>query len=205
MATPKFITSRIVAGISDAQQDAMSSYHYCPYPVINMIFDKPIYNRAYDTWCPGNSFTDFIVADWVVQKQPGYKQKNNILTFYTPLTEIERKKLLKIEDCRQIAANVLRDFQKLLPEFATANPIERFISIVAAIRCSCLRPALFTKIIPAASQPLDRVFFANADSIGPESEISAPSMPRRKAAEWTEKHLAGASCIDGSPARVLQA
>ena len=104
MATPKFITSRIVAGLSDAQQDAMSSYHYCPYPVINMIFDKPVYNRGYDTWCPGNSFTDFIVADWVVQKQPGYKQKNNILTFYTPLAEVERKKLLKIDDCRQIAA-----------------------------------------------------------------------------------------------------
>ena len=84
MATPKFITARIVAGLSDAQLDAMSSYHYCPYPVINMIFDKPIYNRGYDTWCPGNSFTDFVVADWVVQKQPGY-QKNNILTFYTPL------------------------------------------------------------------------------------------------------------------------
>ena len=91
MATPKFITSHIVAGISDAQQDAMSSYHYCPYPVINMIFDKPVYNRAYDTWCPGNSFTDVIVADWVVQKQPGYKQKNNILTFYTPLAEISAK------------------------------------------------------------------------------------------------------------------
>ena len=192
MATPKFITSRIVAGISDAQQDAMSSYHYCPYPVINMIFDKPIYNRAYDTWCPGNSFTDFIVADWVVQKQPGYKQKNNILTFYTPLAEIARKKLLKIDDCRQIAANVLADFQKLLPEFAAANPTEiRFYRRGHPMFLPT--PGLFTKIIPAANQPLDRVFFANADSIGPESEISAAVDSGRKAADWVEKRLAGAS------------
>jgi len=192
MATPKFITSRIVAGISDAQQDAMSSYHYCPYPVINMIFDKPVYNRAYDTWCPGNSFTDFIVADWVVQKQPGYKQKNNILTFYAPLAEIERKKLLKVEDCRQIATNVLSDFQKLLTEFATASPSE--IHFYRRGHPMFLpTPGLFTKIIPAANQPLDRVFFANADSVGPESEISAAVDSGRKAADWVQKRLAGAS------------
>ena len=192
MATPKFITSRIVAGLSDAQQDAMSSYHYCPYPVINMIFDKPLYNRGYDTWCPGNCFTDFIVADWVVQKQPGYKQKNNILTFYAPLAEVERKKLLKIDDCRQIAASVLRDFQKLLPEFAAADPVEvhfyrRGHPMFVAT------PGTFTKIIPAASQPLERVFFANTDSIGPESEISGAVDSARKAAEWVEKRLAGVS------------
>jgi monoamine oxidase len=192
MATPKFITSRIVAGLSDPQQDAMSSYHYCPYPVINMIFDKPVYNRGYDTWCPGNSFTDFIVADWVVQKQPGYKQKNNILTFYAPLAEVERKKLLKIDDCRQIAASVLRDFQKLLPEFAAADPVEVHFyrrghpMFVAS-------PGTFTKTIPVASQPLERVFFANTDSIGPESEISGAVDSARKAAEWVEKRLGGAS------------
>jgi NADPH-dependent glutamate synthase beta subunit-like oxidoreductase len=54
-------------------------------------------------------------------------------------------------------------------------------------------PGLFTKIIPAASQPLDRVFFANADSIGPESEISAAVDSGRQASEWIQKRLAGAS------------
>ena len=192
MTTPKFITSRIVSGIPDEQRDAMNSFRYCPYPVINMIFDRPIYNRAYDTWCPGNSFTDFIVADWVVQKQPGYKQKNNILSFYTPLAEIDRKKLLKIEDCRQIAANVLRDFQKLQPEFAEAKPVEVHF-YRRGHPMFMATPGTFTKIIPTASQPLERVFFANADSIGPESEISGAVESGHKAAEWTEKRLAGAS------------
>jgi monoamine oxidase len=192
MATPKFITSRIVAGLSDAQQDAMAALRYCPYPVINMIFDRPIYNRGYDTWAPGNSFTDFIVADWVLQKRPGYKQKNNILTFYTPLAEVERKKLLKLDDCRQIATNVLRDFQRLLPEFAAANPLEvHFYRRGHPMFLPTL--GTFTKTIPAASQPLDRIFFANADSIGPESEISSAVESGQKGAEWVEKRLAGAA------------
>jgi monoamine oxidase len=192
MATPKFITSRIVSGLSDDQRDAMASFRYCPYPVINMIFDKPVYNRAYDTWAPGNSFTDFIVADWVVQKQPGYKQKDNILSFYTPLAEIERKKLLKVDECQKIASNVLRDFQKLLPEFAGADPIE--VHFYRRGHPMFLpTPGTFTKVIPAASRPLDRIFFANTDSVGPESEISGAVEAAHKAAEWTEKRLAGGS------------
>ena len=75
MASPKFITRRIVDGLPDKQSDAMQQIRYIPYPVVNLIFDKPVFNHGYDTWCPGNSFTDFIVADWVIQKQAGYRQK----------------------------------------------------------------------------------------------------------------------------------
>ena len=64
MCTPKHITSRLVMGLPYDQKTAMRRTRYAPYPVVNAIFDKPVYNRGYDTWCPGNSFTDFIVADW---------------------------------------------------------------------------------------------------------------------------------------------
>ena len=189
MATPKLIASRVVDGIPVEQQDAMASFRYCPYPVINMIFDRPIYSRAYDTWCPGNSFTDFIVADWVMQSQPGYKQKKNILTFYTPLVELERKHLLTIEGCRQIALNVLRDFQKLLPEFNVDPGEIHFFRRGHPLFLST--PGLFTKVIPAASQPLERVFFANTDSIGPVSDIAGAVDAAHRAAEWADKRLAG--------------
>ena len=65
MATPKFITRRIVEGLPAKQSEAMNQIRYIPYPVVNLIFDKPVFNHGYDTWCPGNSFTDFVVADWV--------------------------------------------------------------------------------------------------------------------------------------------
>jgi protoporphyrinogen oxidase len=71
MATPKFITRRIVDGLPEKQSDAMRQVRYIPYAVVNLIFDKPVFNQGYDTWCPGNSFTDFIVADWVVRNQAG--------------------------------------------------------------------------------------------------------------------------------------
>jgi len=191
MATPKLITARLVSGLSDDQTDAMRSFRYCPYAVINMIFDKPVYDRAYDTWCPGSAFADVVVADWVNLKQPGYQGHNSILTFYTPLSELDRNNLLKIEGCRQIAAKAVRDFHKLLPEFS-AEPTEvHFYRRGHAVFLST--PGTFTKIIPAANRPLERIVFANTDSVGPESVISGAVDAAQRAARWIEKRMTGAS------------
>src|SRR5664279_2727568 len=104
MATPKFITARIVEGMPSAQKEAIKKMHYIPYAVVNLIYDKPVFNSGYDTWCPGgNRFTDFIVADWTVRKQTGYKQKYNILSCYTPMEEDERGYLLTENGSKMIA------------------------------------------------------------------------------------------------------
>jgi spermidine dehydrogenase len=198
MATPKFITARILSGLSEDQLDAMMSFRYCPYPVINMIFEKPFYTRGYDTWCPGNTFTDFIVADWVMLKQPGYQPKNGILSFYTPYSELKRNDLLQIEACRRIANNALRDFQKLQPGF-DAVPIEIHF-FRRGHPMFVPRPEMYSKIIPRARKPLERVFFANTDSVGPVSDISAAVEISRRGAEWAEKRLAGSSPANAAAA-----
>ena len=103
MATPKFITRRIVEGLPEKQSEAMQQMRYIPYPVVNLIFDKAVIARDTIHWCPGNAFTDFIVADWVIRNQPGYQQKYNILSCYTPLQEEERGCLLTETGARKIA------------------------------------------------------------------------------------------------------
>lgn len=191
IATPKFITWRLLSGLPDDQLDAMQSFRYCPYPVINMIFEKPLYSRGYDTWCPGNTFTDFIVADWVMLKQPGYQPKNGIFSFYTPYSELKRDDLLHVEKCRQIALNALRDFHKLQPGF-DAVPLEIHF-FRRGHPMFVPRPEIYSKIIPRARKPLERVFFANTDSVGPVSDISNAVEISRRGAEWAEKRLAGLS------------
>jgi len=189
MATPKFITRRIVEGLPDKQDEAMTKIRYIPYPVVNLIFDKPVYNEGYDTWCPGNSFTDFIVADWVVRKQPGYKQKFNILTCYTPLAEEARGSLLTETGARKVAANVLKDFQKLMPSF-NVNPIEVHI-YRRGHPMYMSTPRLYTEVQPAARHAMDRIFFANTDSEGPESTTSGAMAAANRAVKEAEARLAG--------------
>jgi monoamine oxidase len=191
MAAPKFIARRLVAGLPQAQQDAMGKLRYAPYPVVNAIFDKPVFNGGYDTWCPGNTFTDVIVADWVIRNQPGYRQKNNILTFYTPLREAERVRLLTEEGARDLAANVLRDWRKLLPG-SNVDPVEVHI-YRRGHPMFMATPGAYTKLIPAARQPLERVFFANTDSAGPVSMTSGAIAASRRAIGEMKRMLAGKS------------
>ncbi len=189
MATPKFITRRIVEGLPDAQDQAMGKIHYIPYPVVNLIFDKPVFNHGYDTWCPGNTFTDFIVADWVIRKQPGYKQKFNILSCYTPMKEDDRGYLLAENGARKIAANVLIDFQKLIPGM-NVDPIEVHIYRRGHPLYKTM-PGLYTRVQPLVRHPMDRVFFANTDAEGPESTTNGGILAAHRAVKEVEARLAG--------------
>jgi protoporphyrinogen/coproporphyrinogen III oxidase len=189
MCTAKYITSRLVAGLPSEQKQAMRRTRYAPYPIINMIFDKPVYRKGYDNWCPAKSFTDFIVADWTIRNNPGYKPKYNILTFYTPLRESERSTLLDEGNCKTLAAKVLKDFQGLLPEF-NVDPVEiriyrRGHPMFMAV------PGQFTKNRMIASRPTERIFFGNSDSGGPESLTSEAIRISRAGAEWANLVLAG--------------
>jgi oxygen-dependent protoporphyrinogen oxidase len=189
MATPKFITRRIVDGLSDKQSDAMHQIRYIPYPVVNLIFDKPVFNHGYDTWCPGNTFTDFIVADWVIQKHAGYQQKFNIITCYTPMKEDDRSQLLSENGARKVAANVLSDFQKLMPAF-NVDPVEVHI-YRRGHPLYMSTPGLYRQIQPLVRQPMDRVFFANTDSEGPESTTNEGILAAQRAVKQVEARLAG--------------
>jgi len=189
MCTPKYITARMIPGLPNAQKQAMRRMRYAPYPIINMMFDKPVYRRGYDNWCPGKSFTDFIVADWTIRNNPGYQPKYNILTFYTPLRESARATLLEVDNCKALAGKVLKDFQSCLPEFAV-DPIEirlyrRGHPMFMAV------PGQYTKNRMIASQPMERIFFANSDSGGPESLTSEAVRISHAAAEWAQLVLAG--------------
>ncbi len=189
MATPKFITRRIVQGLPEKQSDAMHQIRYIPYAVVNLIFDKPVFNKSYDTWCPGNTFTDFIVADWTIRNQPGYKQKYNILTCYTPMSEDDRGYLLTESGTRKKAVSVLGDFQRLFPG-SNVDPIEVHI-YRRGHPLYMSTPGLYTKTQPLVRQPMDRVFFANTDSEGAESTTSKAIVAARRTVKEAESRLAG--------------
>ncbi|MBV9609315.1 MAG: FAD-dependent oxidoreductase, partial [Acidobacteria bacterium] len=195
MATPKLITSRVVEGLPDKQRDAMQQIRYAPYPVVNVIFDKPVFNKGYDTWCPGNSFTDFIVADWTIRNQPGYRQKYNILTFYTPLREEQRSLMLTEQGARNVAERVLHDFQKLYPG-SDVTPLEVHI-YRRGHPMYMVTPGNFTKVLPIVRRPMERIFFANTDSEGPVSTTSTAITAARRAVREAESAMAGRSAAAG--------
>lgn len=88
-----------------------------------------------------------------------------------------------------VAARVLADFRKLLPEL-DVNPVEvriyrrghpMFIAV----------PGRYTRDRPAASHPMDRILFGKCDSGGPESLTSEAVRLSKTGLEWAELVLAG--------------
>jgi protoporphyrinogen oxidase len=189
MASPKFITARLVEGLPQKQVAAMRAIRYAPYPVVNLIYNKPVFNKGYDTWCPGNAFTDFIVADWTIRNRPGYQPKYNILTCYTPMREDDRGYLLTEPGARQVAGRVLSDFQKLFSGSAV-DPLEVHI-YRRGHPMYMVTPGNYTRILPQVRQPMERVFFANTDSEGPVSTTSTGILAARRAVRELEGRLAG--------------
>jgi protoporphyrinogen/coproporphyrinogen III oxidase len=188
MATPKFITARVVEGLPRTQRLAMQKIRYAPYPVINLIYDKVVFDEGYDTWCPGYSFTDFIVADWTVRNSAGYRRAYNILTCYTPMRESERGLLLTDQGARSLAAKVLADVKRVLGK--PIDPLEVHI-YRRGHPMYMATPGNHTRVLPLASRPLDRVFFANTDSIGPVSTTSTAIIAAQRAVARVKSLLSG--------------
>jgi monoamine oxidase len=52
-------------------------------------------------------------------------------------------------------------------------------------------PGLFTEVQPLVRQPMDRIFFANTDSEGPESTTSGGIEAAERAVKEVQRRLAG--------------
>src|SRR5947208_11790158 len=90
---------------------------------------------------------------------------------------------------RRVAANVLREFQKLLPG-SNLDPIEVHL-YRRGHPMYMTTPGLYTKVQPLLRAPMDRVFFANTDSEGPVSSTTQAIMGARRVAQELERRLAG--------------
>jgi protoporphyrinogen/coproporphyrinogen III oxidase len=188
MALPKLMALHVVEGLPQAQRAAMQKIRYAPYPVVNLIYDKVVFDKGYDTWVPGYSFTDFIVADWTIRNRAGYKRAYNILTCYTPMRETERGLLLTDDGTRAIAARVLQDMKTVLR--SDVDPLEVHI-YRRGHPMYMVTPGNHTQVLPLARRPMQRVFFANTDSIGPVSTTSTAIIAARRAVAQANKLLAG--------------
>src|SRR5262249_19187813 len=98
---------------------------------------------------------------------------------YTPLPEDNRGYLLTEVSARKIAQTVLKDFQKLFAG-SEVDPLEVHI-FRRGHPMYMSTPKLYTEVQPLVRHPMERVFFANTDSQGPESSTSEAIAAARRA------------------------
>jgi monoamine oxidase len=105
------------------------------------------------------------------------------------LPEAKRAQLLTDAGARDLAASVLRDWQKLLPG---SNVDPREVHIYRRGHPMFMAtPGTYTRLIPAARQPMERIFFANTDSRGPVSMTSGAIESSERAIREMKRALSG--------------
>src|ERR1700730_14707449 len=105
------------------------------------------------------------------------------------MNEEDRSSLLTEAGTRKKAVSVLNDFQKLFPG-SNVDPVEVHI-YRRGHPLYMSTPGLYTKVQPLVREPMDRVFFANTDSEGPESTTNAGILAAQRAVKQVEARLAG--------------
>jgi len=133
--------------------------------VVHVIFDNPSYNRGYDNWCPGKTFTDFIVA-LDHPKNPAKAEIQHSL-FYTPLRELQRSTLLNENDCKSLAARVLADPKSCCPNSRRPRGMRIYRrGHPMFMACRPIHKIALPLLTPWTA------FFRQRDSGGPESTTS---------------------------------
>ena len=107
------------------------------------------------------------------------------------MKEEERSQLLSESGARAVAAQVLSDFQRLMPGL-NVDPVEVHI-YRRGHPLYMSTPGLYTQVQPLARHSMDRVFFANTDSEGPESTTNGGIRAAERAVKEVEARLAGKS------------
>jgi predicted NAD/FAD-dependent oxidoreductase len=179
MATPQFISRQIVEDLPEDQFDTMGKIHYAPYVVVNLLFDREVFRRGYDTWCPGQSFCDVVVADWVSEKNAS-KSPMNILTCYVPLRESQRERLVSLEGCRQLGNEVLREFLGMMPEL-NVNPVE--VHLYRRGHAIHMASPRLLQVQAKARRRFGRVVFGNGDVESLQPTASTAINAGRRAVE----------------------
>jgi hypothetical protein len=105
------------------------------------------------------------------------------------MKEEDRGYLLTEGSTRKVAARVLSDFQKLFPG-SNVDPVEVHI-YRRGHPLYMSTPGLYTQTQPVVRHPMDRIFFANTDSEGPESTTSQAIAAAQRAVQEAETRLAG--------------
>jgi len=172
IACPKFIAKRLIKGLDAAHFEAFSQMRYQPYVVVNVCFDRVIYNGSYDTNIPFPSpIVDFNVADWVINRDNKEVKRPTVLTCYVPRPESERSKILDDSYVLDLGDEVVTHLDKWFPGSRAA--VEEVHIYRRGHPMYVSAPGVLTRVAPKIRPPLGNLFFAHSDSEGGISEYSS--------------------------------
>lgn len=164
VCVPYFFAGRIIQGLSDHQKAVMQGMQYGSYLVANCCFNQRVYEGGYDNWVvnyPG--FTDFIVADHVVDK-PKQASDPMVLTIYAPYRNALSGRMKLFQGDRQaIAAELSQSLESMIayPKDSLKEiRLTRYGHQMTTSRVGLIQT------LAGLQKQVDRIFIAHSDGQG---------------------------------------
>ena len=188
IACPKFIAKRLIKNLDDDHYQAMNAMRYQPYVVVNVCFNRVVYNGSYDTNIPYPSpIVDFNVADWVVNRDNKEINRPSVLTCYVPRPEAERSRILDDQYVLGLGQEVVKHLDKW---FSGSKAYVEEVHIYRRGHPMYVSaPGVLTKLAPKIRKPMGNIFFAHSDAEGGISEYSSALRAADRATQEAKAHL----------------
>jgi glycine/D-amino acid oxidase-like deaminating enzyme len=117
LATPYFLSGRLIEGLAADQRAALCTHDYAPYIVANLCFEGLEPGGAYDQWVPGLApFDDFIPVSWTKKPEEKQAERLQVISCFAPARHQELARWQMLHDpAETFAAPIVQAFERLNP------------------------------------------------------------------------------------------
>jgi monoamine oxidase len=193
MASPKYISKHLVAGIPKDQEAAMSEIQYGSYVVANVLCSSAISDNSYDTWVDTAPFTDFVVADWIARGADKRATKpQQVLTVYYPVGY--DKGLLLTDNAYDLYRDAVVEHLGYLFPGSESKIEDVRLNRWGHALCHA-GPGWYTQKSELAKRPVGKVLFCHSDNQGLPAFESA--LPEGLAAAEAARKMLGRAALQG--------
>jgi hypothetical protein len=191
LATPYFVASRLIEGLSAGQRYALNLGTYAAYYVLNLLFDRVVSFASFDSWVPtAHVFDDFIAHTWTDKARHAQLQAANagqVITIFAPCKRpVLGRYSMMTKKPAEVAKPILEAFFKVQPE-ARAHLQHVHVSRWGhAIIIN--RPGMVTRWLPKLQKQVGPIYLASADGQGlpamETSTVEAMDAAKKILASW---------------------
>ncbi len=187
IAAPKFIARYIVSDLPADQAEAMKAMQYVPFLVGAVAVEGNITSGL-----PTARTINAPIANF---RDASTKSDKQLLRCEMPLRASVRTQLEHDAFIEGYAQEVADYFESIFP--GSRNKIAEIRIWRRGHNWYIPIPRMMTELQPLASRPLERVFFANADSVGTISEFGWALVAADRAVELAKRKVASAQVSVG--------
>lgn len=157
----KHIAKHAIEGMPEQQKAAISKMVYNDISVLNLCYNKTIYNNAYYTWLDNAPVNNILPADWVLKHGKGSPDAPQILTCDWSNRPEHRGLLLSeqwvLEQCQKTAHRLNEIFPGSIDHLEEMRLVLRAHSWVAE------SPGYNSELLPIISRDVGRIVVTRSD------------------------------------------